>query len=237
MYLSRKPPEIPERTIDDVPFELERVETARKKVIDQLEVLYQDALKKMGEEEAELFQTHQMMLSDLDYTESVSGIITNEKKNAEYAVMRTADMLADMFKNMDNDYLQARAADVRDVSGRLLDALAGNKSVEIVSDTPVIIAAEDLLPSETLLLDKDKALAFVTAGGSPNSHTAIFARNLGIPAVVALGTELSPDCNGRPAIVDGAAGLVYLEPDSDTTDRMRKASLPSALPGIEISPA
>jgi phosphotransferase system enzyme I (PtsI) len=221
-YLSRKPIEIKARTIDDVPAELAHVETARKKVIDDLEVLYQDALKKLGAEEAELFQTHQMMLSDLDYTESVTGIITNEKKNAEYAVTRTSDMLAEMFKNMDSEYLRARAADVRDISNRLLDALQGNDPVEISSDEPVIVAAEDLRPSETLLLDKNKVLAFVTAGGSHNSHTAILARNMGIPAVVALGIDLAPDCDGRTAIVDGAAGVVYMEPDSETAIRLRR---------------
>jgi phosphotransferase system enzyme I (PtsI) len=220
-FLSRKRREVSQRHIDDVQAELARVEAARAEAVAQLETLYQEALKTLGEEDAELFQTHQMMLSDLDYTESVTGIITNEKMNAEYAVMKTCEILAGMFENMDDPYLQARSADVRDVSGRLLDVLQGSKPVEIISRDSVIIAADDLAPSETLSLDKSKIAGFVTREGSVNSHTAIFARNMGIPAIVALGDGLAPDCGGLKAAINGTTGTLYLEPDDATTARIR----------------
>lgn len=220
-FMSRERREVSRQHIDDVQAELVRVEAARAEAIAQLEALYQEALKTLGNKDAELFQTHQMMLSDLDYTESVTGIITNEKMNAEYAVMRTSGILAAMFEHMDDPYLQARAADVRDVSGRLLDVLQGNDFVEIIDRDSVIIAADDLAPSETLMLDKTQIAGFITREGSVSSHTAIFARNMGIPAVVALGNGLTPDCNGLAAAIDGTSGMVYLEPDDATIARIR----------------
>ncbi|MDR1353356.1 MAG: phosphoenolpyruvate--protein phosphotransferase [Treponema sp.] len=220
-FLVKKNREIPQRHIDDVQAELARADAARAKAIAQLETLYQEALKTLGEEDAELFQTHQMMLSDLDYTESLTGIITNEKMNAEYAVMKTSETLAGMFENMDDPYLQARSADVRDVSGRLLDVLQGRDPAEVIIRDSAIIAADDLSPSETLGLDRSKIAGFVTREGSVNSHTAIFARNMGIPAVVALGDGLGPDCGGMMAAIDGASGTLYLEPDDAVMARMR----------------
>jgi phosphotransferase system enzyme I (PtsI) len=221
-FLAKKDREVPRRHIDDVQAELARADSARAKAIAQLETLYQEALKTLGEEDAELFQTHQMMLSDLDYTESVSGIITNEKMNAEYAVMKTCEILAGMFENMDDDpYLQARSADVRDVSGRLLDVLQGSGPAGIIIRDSAIIAADDLSPSETLGLDRGKIAGFVTRKGSVNSHTAIFARNMGIPAIVALGDGLGPDCGGLTAAIDGTSGTLYLEPDDAVMARMR----------------
>jgi phosphotransferase system enzyme I (PtsI) len=163
-----------------------------------------------------------MMLTDLDYRDSITNIITEEKVNAEYAVRQTADIFARMFLDMDKDYMKARAADVRDVSGRLLDVLQGNTPFLISAEKPVIIAADDLSPSETVQLDKDMVLGFVTAGGSNNSHTAIFARNRGIPAVVALGEALDESCDGKEAIIDGKGAALYLEPDRETTESWSK---------------
>ena len=221
-YLKRRKPDTSAHPVDDVQKELDRVEAAVQEAVRQLEELSKIALEKMGKDEADLFEVHAMMLTDLDYRDSITNSITEEKVNAEYAVSKTADLFAQMFLDMEKDYMKARATDVRDVSGRLLDVLQGNTPFLISSERPVIIAAEDLSPSETVQLDKDKILAFVTSGGSNNSHTAIFARNRGIPAVVALGAALDETCNGQEAVVDGEGAALYLEPDRETVEKWTK---------------
>jgi phosphotransferase system enzyme I (PtsI) len=221
-YLKRRKVDVNKHTIDDVQKELDRLEKAVQEAVRQLEELRKIALEKMGEEEADLFEVHSMMLTDLDYRDSITNIITEEKVNAEYAVRQTADIFAQMFLDMEKDYMKARAADVRDVSGRLLDVLLGNTPFLISAKKPVIIAADDLSPSETVQLDKDLVLGFVTSGGSNNSHTAIFARNRGIPAVVALGEALVDSCDGKEAIIDGEGAVLYLEPDRETTEKWSK---------------
>ncbi|MCL2127579.1 MAG: PEP-utilizing enzyme, partial [Treponema sp.] len=221
-YLKRRKVDITARPVDDVKKELDRVENAVQEAVRQLDVLHGIALEKMGSEEADLFEVHSMMLTDLDYRDSITNIITEEKTNAEYAVSKTADVFAQMFLDMEKDYMKARAADVRDVSKRLLDVLEGNSSFILQAEKPVIIAADDLAPSETVQLDRDLVLAFVTSGGSNNSHTAIFARNMGIPAVVALGEALDESFGGKEAVVDGSGAALYLEPDSETAEKWKK---------------
>jgi len=218
-YLKRRKVDTSAHSVEDVQKELARVEQAVQEAVSQLKDLHKIALEKMGSEEADLFEVHSMMLTDLDYHDSITNIITEEKVNAEYAVQKTADLFAQMFLDMEKDYMKARAADVRDVSGRLLDVLQGNSPFLLSSEKPVIIAAEDLAPSETVQLDKDLVLAFITSGGSKNSHTAIFARNMGIPAVVALGQALNESCAGKEAIVDGEGAMLYLEPDRETAEK------------------
>ena len=169
-----------------------------------------------------LFETHQMMAEDLDYEEAIEQRITEEKMNAEAAIADTAEQFAAMFEAMDDSYMQARAADVKDVSRRLLDILSGAVAGGIASDVPVILAADDLAPSETVQLDKSKILGFITAGGSGSSHTAILARTMGIPAIVGLGDALKPEYEGRQAIADGSTGALVVDPDDDTRDRLVK---------------
>ena len=221
-YLKRRKVDVSAHAIDDVQKELTRLENAIQKAVLQLEELHRIALEKLGSEEADLFEVHSMMLTDLDYRDSVTNIITEEKVNAEYAVSKTADIFARMFLDMEKDYMKARAADVRDVSGRLLDVLQGNTPFLITTEKPVIIAADDLAPSETVQLDKDLILAFITSGGSNSSHTAIFARNMGIPAVVALGDAVNESSDGKVAIVDGEGATLFLEPDSETMEKWLK---------------
>ena len=169
-----------------------------------------------------LFETHQMMAEDLDYEEAIEQRITEEKMNAEAAIADTAEQFAAMFEAMDDSYMQARAADVKDVSRRLLDILSGAVAGGIASDVPVILAADDLAPSETVQLDKSKILGFITAGGSGSSHTAILARTMGIPAIVGVGGALKAEYAGRPVIIDGATGNVVIDPDDMTRDRLMK---------------
>ena len=169
-----------------------------------------------------LFETHQMMAEDLDYEEAIEDRITNQKMNAEAAVSDTAEQFAEMFASMDDAYMQARAADVKDVSQRILSILCGVVQGGIASDVPVLLAADDLAPSETIQLDKSKILGFITAGGSGSSHTAILARTMGIPAIVGVGDALKPEYEGRQAIADGSTGALVIDPDDDTRDRLLK---------------
>jgi len=217
-YLKRRKAKPGFRPVCDVREELDRVEWAIQEAVRQLEVIHAIALEKMSDQEAHLFEVHSMMLTDIDYRASIENIITEEQANAEYAVSKTADVFMQMFSNMDNEHMQTMATDVQDVSGRLLDILQGNSSFILSANQPVIIAADDLYPSETVQLDKSLVLAFVTSGGSSNSHTAIFARNMGIPAVSAIGETIDESCNGKKAIVDGYGARVYLEPDSKTEE-------------------
>ena len=208
-------------TVEDTESEWKRFKDAQQKCIDQLGELAEKAREEAGDEAAMLFETHQMMAEDLDYEEAIQALILEEGNNAEAAVTDTSVQFADMFASMDDTYMQARAADVKDVSGRILNILFGVVQGGIDSDVPVILAADDLAPSETIQLDKNKILAFVTEGGSSSSHTAILARTMGIPAIVGLGDQIKPEFEGRPAMVDGSTGQVYVDPDEGTVANLR----------------
>ena len=208
--------------IEDADAEMERYTAARNIAAAQLQKLYDKALKEVGEANAAIFEVHQMMLEDEDYNESVENIIHSQMVNAEYAVASTADNFAQMFEAMDDDYMRGRAADVRDISERVITVLAGGAGSGLDSDEPVIIAADDLAPSDTVQLDKDKVLSFVTAHGSENSHTAILARTMGIPALIGTGIDLDETVDGKLGIVDGTNGVVYVDPDAELLEEMKK---------------
>lgn len=208
---------------EDTKGELARYEAAKAAAVEQLQELYQKALKEVGEANAAIFEIHQMMLDDGDYNESVENIIETQKVNAEYAVAVTGDNFAQMFRAMDDDYMRERAADVKDISERVLSILNGGQKGKVVTDEPVIIVADDLAPSETVQLEKDRVLSFVTVHGSVNSHTAILARTMAIPALI--GTEelpLDDTVDGKLAVVDGLNGKIYVEPDAQTLEEMKK---------------
>ena len=208
--------------VDDTEGEVKRFETAKEKAVAQLQELYDKAMEDVGESNAMIFEIHQMMLEDLDYVESIVNIITTQEVNAEYAIGTTADNFAAMFQAMDDAYMQGRAADVKDVSERLLQVLSDNSTDAMKMDEPAIIAADDLVPSETVQLDKEKVLSFITMHGSANSHTAILARTMNIPAVISLGEDLKKEYDGKLAIVDGLEGKVYIEPDEKTMEAMQE---------------
>lgn len=208
--------------VEDVEVEVERFQNAKAKTLELLKGLYEKALEDVGEANAMIFEAHQLMLEDPDYVESIENIIRTQDVNAEYAIGATADNFAAIFEAMDDAYMQGRAADVRDVSERLLQALSSQNETVMVMDEPVIIAADDLVPSETVQLDKEKVLSFVTMYGSANSHTAILARTMNIPAVIGLGEALKEEYDGKVAIVDGVDGKVYIDPDEETMASMQK---------------
>lgn len=201
--------------VEDVDAELARFEEGREKAKEQLQQLYDKAVVEVGEASAAIFEVHQMMLDDDDYVESIQGIIKGESVNAEFAVAVTGDNFSEMFAGMDDDYMQARAADVKDISNRLVRILTGKDVEGQMADEPVIIVADDLTPSETVQMDKDKILAFVTIHGSTNSHTAILARMMNIPAIIGADFSLDKIVNGCTAIVDGMNGEVIFNPDED----------------------
>ena len=208
--------------IDDPEQEMARYEKAKVEGIKQLQGLYDKALREVGEANAAIFEVHQMMMEDDGYNESVENIIRSQGVNAEYAVATTGDNYAQMFSAMDDDYMRERAADVRDISERLLTILNGEETGAVDADEPKIIVAEDLAPSETVQLDKDKVLSFVTVKGSLNSHTAILARTMAIPALVNTSVALESEMDGRLGIVDGADGTFYVDPDEETLAEMKK---------------
>lgn len=208
--------------IDDPEQEMARYEKAKAEGIKQLQGLYDKALREVGEANAAIFEVHQMMMEDDGYNESVENIIRSQGVNAEYAVATTGDNYAQMFSAMDDDYMRERAADVRDISERLLTILNGEETGAVDADEPKIIVAEDLAPSETVQLDKDKVLSFVTVKGSLNSHTAILARTMAIPALVNASVPLESEIDGRLGIVDGANGTFYVDPDEETLAEMKK---------------
>ena len=210
------------RRIKDTDAEVERFQEARLASIEQLKDMYEKAVQKVGEEEAAVFEVHQMMLDDDDYIDNIITLISQEKINVEAAVEETAQQFSEMFRSMDDAYMKERAADVLDISRRIQVQLCGGEANDFSAYDGVILAADDLAPSETLQLDTDKILGFVTSGGSTNSHTAILARTLGITAVVNTGTQLHTDVEGKTVIVDGFTGTVYLDPDSATLDKMKK---------------
>lgn len=209
--------------VSDTEHEKERLAHAKKVSIEQLKEIYEKALKEVGETGAQIFDVHMMMIDDADYNESIDNIIETQLVNAEYAVAVTADNFAEMFSQVDDSYMQARAADIRDISNRIINNLSDAKSIDTGSDEKMIVCADDLAPSETVSLDKDKVQAFVTAYGSSNSHTAILARNMNIPAVIGVGEEfLEKIQDGMQMIVDGYTGEIYIEPDKDTYENYQK---------------
>lgn len=209
--------------VEDAEAEILRYRQATQEAMDQLKVLYEKALQEVGEANAAIFEIHQMMLEDGDYQESIENIIHTQEVNAEYAVAQTGDNFAQMFASMEDDYMRGRAADVRDISERLLTVLQGGDEEKMNLKEPVIIVADDLAPSETVQLDKDMVLSFVTVHGSLNSHTAILARTIGIPALVGAGLSLDETIDGKLGIVDGTDGTFYVEPDEETLHRLEKA--------------
>ena len=213
---------IPRHEVSDTAAELERFRTARETAKEQLAKLYDKALAEAGEDAAMLFEAHQMMLDDLDFVESIEGMIENDRVNAEAAVSDTGAQFAEMFAAMDDSYMQARAADIRDIAARVVGILTGEGESGIVSDVPCIVAADDLAPSETVQLDKSLILGFITSAGSANSHTAILARTMGIPAIISAGDALQPAMEGKYAIIDGQTGEAVIEPDDAERERLLK---------------
>ena len=206
--------------IEDTAEQIKRYEDARAKAAEQLQGLYEKALKEVGEANAAVFEVHQMMLEDDDYIDSVVNIIETQQVNAEFAVATTGDNFAKMFAEMEDDYFKARAADVKDISERMVNILSGNESGGALGDEPVIVVAEDLAPSETVQMDKEKLLAFVTRLGSANSHTAILARTMNIPALIEVDNK--EEWNGKMAVVDGYTGTFYIDPDEETLKKMQE---------------
>ena len=202
-----------QKQVADAEAEVARFEAAKETAIGQLDDLYEKALAEAGEEQAMIFDVHKMMLDDGDYLDAITGLIRSEKVNAEYAVHTTGEQFAAVFASMDDDYMKARSADVKDISGRVIRILAGVGDGSIASEEPVILLADDLTPSETVSLDKSKILAFVTRNGSANSHTAILARSMNIPALVQTDVELLKEYHGMDAVVDGLDGKLYLDPE------------------------
>lgn len=208
--------------VENVDEEIKRFEEAKKEALSQLKNLYQKALTEVGEANAMIFEVHQMMLEDLDYNESITNMIQTQKVNSEYAVGITADNFAHMFSSMDDDYMKERAADVKDISERLVSVLSGNNGSGNDFSQPVIILADDLAPSETVQLDKEKVLAFVTRQGSSNSHTAILARTMNIPALIGVDVDIDAAYNGVKAVVNGFTGEFIIEPDEETEKKMEE---------------
>ena len=202
-----------QKQVADAEAEVARFEAAKETAIGQLDDLYEKALAEAGEEQAMIFDVQKMMLDDGDYLDAITGLIRSEKVNAEYAVHTTGEQFAAVFASMDDDYMKARSADVKDISGRVIRILAGIGDGSIASEEPVILLADDLTPSETVSLDKSKILAFVTRNGSANSHTAILARSMNIPALVQTDVELLKEYHGMDAVVDGLDGKLYLDPE------------------------
>ena len=222
VFYKRNNQQVKRWRVEDPQAELARFEAAKECAVAQLQELHEKAVKDIGEEHAMIFEIHQMMLEDLDYLDSIAHIINSQEVNAEYAVATTADNFAAMFEAMDDAYMQGRAADVRDVSERVLQVLGGGGSTTFITDEPVIVAADDLVPSETVQLDKEKVLGFATMYGSSNSHTAILARTMNIPAIIGLGEGLKEEYDGSMAVIDGFDGTIYIEPDEKTLELMKK---------------
>ncbi len=208
--------------VTDVEGEISRYHKAKDAAIEQLSKLYDKAVKEVGEASAEIFEAHQMMLDDGDYIDSVENIIRTQEVNAEYAVAMTGDNFSEMFANMDDEYFRGRAADVKDISERVVKILMGAENGKIESDEPVIIVADDLAPSETVQLDKDLILSFVTVHGSANSHTAILAKTMSIPAIIGVNIPLDPSMDNRMAIVDGFEGKIYVDPSEEVLAAKKK---------------
>ena len=218
-FFAKEQKQVKRTKVEDTEAEIARYETALATAIEQLGALYEKALKEVGESEAQIFEVHQMMLEDDDYNDSVKNIITSQGLNAEYAVATTGDNFSTMFAAMDDEYFQARAVDVKDISERIINILMGIGEAK-VSDEPSIIVAEDLAPSETVQMDKSKLLGFVTRLGSSNSHTAILARTMNIPALIQV--DIKEEWNGKQAIIDGFSGKFIIEPEADVLEEYQK---------------
>lgn len=208
--------------VEDTEQEVSRYQNAKEKAIQELQELYDKALREIGQANAAIFEVHQMMLEDDDYNDSVENMIRMEQINAEYAVAVTGDNFSEMFASMDDEYMKGRAVDVKDISERVLATLHGTSAIDLTEDEPVIIVSDDLAPSETVQMDKSKVLSFVTEHGSLNSHTAILARTMGIPALVGTNLPVLSSLDGKFAIVDGASGKFYVEPEEDVLQEMEK---------------
>lgn len=221
-FYKRAEGQVQRKRVEDIKSEILRYETAKEKAIDQLGELYEKAVQEVGKGNAMIFQVHQMMLDDLDYVEAITNLITTQQVNGEYAVAVTGDNFSQMFASMEDEYMRARAADVKDISERVIAILSGNENSGLVTDKPVILAADDLAPSETVQLEKEKVLSFITRGGSTNSHTAILARTMNIPAVIGVGDGLSEEYEGKLGIVDGAEGVIYIDPDEETLTKYKE---------------
>lgn len=217
LFYSKNQQQVKRTKVEDVEAEVARYETAKETAIEQLGTLHDKAVAEVGEANAMIFEVHAMMLEDDDYNDSVYNIIRNDGVNAEFAVATTGDNFSVMFSEMDDEYFKARAADVKDISERIISVLQGRKDGSDIGDEPVIIVAEDLAPSETVQMDKTKLLAFVTRLGSSNSHTAILARTMNIPALI--GVEIKEEWNGKMAIVDGKQGNFFVDPDMATLEK------------------
>lgn len=211
---NKKENQVKRGKITDVEAEITRFTDAKETAKEQLKGFYEKAVKEVGEVNAAIFEVHQMMLDDLDYVESITNMIRTQEVNAEFAVASTGDNFSKMFAAMDDDYMKERAADVKDISNRVISILQNAENGSVTGEEPVILLADDLAPSETVQLDKSKVLSFVTRHGSTNSHTAILARTMNIPALI--GIDFSEDVNGKMGIVDGYTGKLYIEPDEET---------------------
>ena len=211
---NKKENQVKREKITDVEAEITRFTDAKETAKEQLKGFYEKAVKEVGEVNAAIFEVHQMMLDDLDYVESITNMIRTQEVNAEFAVASTGDNFSKMFAAMDDDYMKERAADVKDISSRVISILQNAENGSVTGEKPVILLADDLAPSETVQLDKSKVLSFVTRHGSTNSHTAILARTMNIPALI--GIDFSEDVNGKMGIVDGYTGKLYIEPDEET---------------------
>lgn len=220
LFYQKGEQEVKRTKTEDTRAEIKRYESAREKAVLQLKELYKKAVKEVGEVNAAVFDVHAMMVEDGDYVDFIVNIIETQQVNAEYAVAVTGDNFSKMFAEMDDDYFKARAADVKDISERIINILNGNENNNGALEEPVIIVADDLAPSETVQMDKEKLLAFVTEHGSSNSHTAILAKTMNIPALI--GVNIKPEWNGKFAIVDGYTGTLYIEPDEDTFNTLKK---------------
>lgn len=218
-FFAKEQKQVKRTKVEDTEAEIARYEAALATAIEQLGALYEKAIKEVGESEAQIFEVHQMMLEDDDYNDSVKNIITSQGLNAEYAVATTGDNFSTMFAAMDDEYFQARAVDVKDISERIINILMGIGEAK-VSDEPSIIVAEDLAPSETVQMDKSKLLGFVTRLGSSNSHTAILARTMNIPALIQV--DIKEEWNGKQAIIDGFSGKFIIEPEADVLEEYQK---------------
>ena len=221
-YYKRDISDIPSYTVSDTENELNRWQKAVKKAYDELGVLAQTAHEEAGYEAAMLFETHQLMLEDLDFADRITDLILNRKRNAEAAITIAADEFSQMFAAMDDEYMKARSVDVVDISKRLVSILTNSGPQSVSTTEPVIIAADDLTPSETVQLDKNMILGFILSGGNANSHTAILARTLGIPAIINTDGELKPEYEGRKVIMDGSVGYIVIDPDDATKEYMEK---------------
>ena len=208
--------------VEDTDAEIARYAEARQEAVKQLQALYEKAVKEVGEASAEIFEAHQMMVDDDDFVESVESIIQGQGVNAEYAVAETGDNFKKMFEEMEDEYFRGRAADIKDISERIVRILQGHGGEEIESDEPVIVVADDLAPSETVQMDKDKILSFVTVHGSANSHTSILAKTMNIPAIITCPIPLTDEVDGKEAIVDGFEGKVYVEPTPEVLEAKQK---------------